>query len=234
MVLTLVLAESSVELVPNEIATHPAVVRWARRKRKDPRWLILDQNYHHAAIMRLGRPGAKRGRPDIAHLTLLLALGSPLNMAGQLRCFVHTREDKIIRVDPRTRLPRNTERFVSLLEQLYQEKVVPPIGTPLLTLSNGTLQSLLLELNTDFTVALTTEGQMKPLGDVAAKLAQHKRPVVLIGGFSEGHFSKETLKLANESYRIHKRRLEAWTVAARAVYDYERALMKEQSEPSLM
>lgn len=235
MVLSLVLAESSIELVPNEITGHPAVLSWAHRKRKDPRRLILDQNYHHAAIERLGRAGLRRGRPDIAHFCLLLALGSPLNMRGDLRCSIHTLEDKVIRVDPRARLPRNTDRWVSLLEQLYDEKVVPPMGPALLTLTQGSIAGLLDELKADIVVALTTEGELKPMEHVARRVSDHKRPVLLVGGFPEGHFSKRTMERVNESYRIDRRRLEAWTVVARAIYDYERISRREEpAKTSLM
>lgn len=229
MVLSLVLTESSIELVPNEIVGHPAVLNWAHRKRKDPRHLILDQNYHFAAMQKLGRAGLRRGRPEIAHFCLLLALGSPLNMRGDLRCYVHTIGNRIIKVDPKARLPRSTDRWVSLLEQLYEEKVVPPAGPALLTLLQGNMGSLLDELNSDIVVALTTEGELKPMEIVARRLAEHKRPVLLVGGFPEGHFSKRTLERVNESYRIDRRRLEAWTVVARAVYDYERMTGKEET-----
>ena len=116
--LSLILAESAVELVPNEIAGHPAIAKLAKRKKKEPRQLVLDQSYHHAAIVRLGKSGVGRGRPDIVHFSLLVALGSPLNSDGQLNCFVHTRDDHVIALDPRTRLPRNTDRFTDLIEQL--------------------------------------------------------------------------------------------------------------------
>lgn len=231
MALVLVLAESAIETVPNEIAGHPAVLNWAHRKRKDPHRLILDQNYHFAAMQKLGRAGLHRGRPDIAHFCLLLALGSPLNMGGDLQCYIHTLQDRIIKVDSKARLPRNTDRWVSLLEQLYQEKVVPPTGPALLTLTQGTIASLLDELKADLVVALTTEGEARPMEDVAARLAAHKRPVLLIGGFADGHFSKRTMERVNESYRIERRKLEAWTVTARAVYDYERAT-RAQRQPA--
>lgn len=228
LVLSLVLGEASIELMPREIVGHPAVLSWANRKRKDPRHLILDQNYHFAAIQKLGRAGLRRGRPDIAHFCLLLALGSPLNMRGQLRCYVQTVGDKLIRVDPKARLPRSTERWVSLLEQLYEEKVIPPMGPALLSLHQGDLASLLDELQPDIVVALTTEGQPKPIEQVARRLADHKRPAVLVGGFPEGHFSKRTMERVKESYRVDRRRLEAWTVVARMVYDYERVTVKAE------
>src|SRR5437879_11400577 len=98
--LTLILAESSIELVPNEITGHPAILKWAERKKKDPKQLILDQSYHHSAILGLGKSGIGRGRPDIVHFCLLLALGSPLNSVNQLTCVVHRLDDNDIKKEP--------------------------------------------------------------------------------------------------------------------------------------
>jgi rRNA small subunit pseudouridine methyltransferase Nep1 len=222
--LTLILAESSIELVPNEITGHPAIVRWAERKKKDPRQLILDQSYHHSAILRLGKSGIGRGRPDIVHFCLLLALGSPLNLDNQLNCFVHTRDDHVITIDPRTRLPRSTDRFIALIEQLYQSSMVPTSGPPLMKLRRESLNDLLSKISPDSIVALTTLGLPKPMEAVAAELRDAKRPALIVGGFPVDHFSDGTLKLASAKFRIDRRKLEAWTVVGRAVYDYEKAI----------
>lgn len=222
--LTLVLAESSVELVPNEIARHPAIQKWAERKKKDPRELILDQSYHHSAILSLGESGVGRGRPDIVHFSLLLALGSPLNSDNQLTCFVHTRDDHVITINPRVRLPRNTDRFTALIEQLYQDSVVPPSGPPLMKLRKESLKDLLSKISPDATVALTTLGSPKPMESIAAELHEAKLPVLIVGGFPVGHFSDQTMKTIPSKFRIDRRRLEAWTVVGRALYDYEKAI----------
>ena len=223
LVLSLVLGESSIELVPKELVHHPAVLKSAQRKKKDPAALILDQTYHHAAILRLGSQGLGRGRPDIAHFCLLLALGSPLNASGKLQCYVHTRDNNIITVDPSARLPRNTDRFTSLIEQLYRERTVPPGKHPLLSLRPGSLGDL-VQYASGQVLALTTQGVPKTMGHVASDLATKSNPFLVVGGFPSGHFSKETLSIVKESYRIQREPLEAWTVVARAIYDYERAI----------
>lgn len=221
--LSLVLAESAVELVPREISGHPAVRAWSRRKGKPAGELILDQNYHHAAIHRLERMAERRGRPDITHYCLLLALGSPLNMEGHLRCYVHTADEKVITVNPKTRLPRQSDRFVSLLEQLFAAGVVPQEGEPLLSLKDAGLAEIIREVKGDYVVALSMQGEPMSMENVATQMIDHEHPVLLVGGFSTGHFSKETLALANEVFQIYPKSLDAWTVVARAVYDSERS-----------
>lgn len=224
MALTLVLAESSIELVPNEIAHHSSVTANAAKKRKAAQQLILDQNYHHAAMLKLGQSGKGRGRPDIAHICLLTALGSPLNMDGKLRCFVHTRDNHIITIDPSARLPRSTDRFTSLLEQLYQDSRVPSTGKPLMSLKKQSLQQHLTEIDSDVVIGLTTRGVANPMELVAKELTNSKNPVILVGGFPVGHFSVQTSKLTTREYQIDRRRLVAATVVGRAVYDYEKGI----------
>src|SRR2546428_2030552 len=187
--LTLILAESSIELVPNEITGHPAILKSAERKKKDPRQLILDQSYHHSAILRLGKPGIGRGRPDIVHFCLLLALGSPLNSDNQLTCFVHTRDDHVITINSRARLPRNTDRFTALIEQLYQSSIVPSSGPPLMKLRRESLKDLLSKISPDSIVALTTLGLPKPIEAVAAGIRRAEKPVVDVVGVSGGCLS---------------------------------------------
>jgi len=91
-----------------------------------------------------------------------------------------------------------------------------------MSIEPGSLGDLLEEISGDVT-ALTTEGRPESMDEVASRLAEHRNPVLLVGGFPRGHFSKEVLSQAKESYRIHHHQLEAWTVVARAIYDYERA-----------
>lgn len=235
MTLTLVLAESSVELVPNEIVHHSSVTANAVKKRKAPQQLILDQNYHHAAILKLGPSGTGRGRPDIAHICLLTALGSPLNIDGKLRCFVHTRDNHMITIDPDARLPRSTERFTSLLEQLYQDSRVPSTGKPLMSLKKQSLSELLSQIESDTVIGLTTRGVAHPMELVAKELADARNPVLLVGGFPVGHFLVQTAKLTTGEYRIDWHRLEAATVVGRAVYDYEKAInLARFQKPALM
>src|SRR2546425_4438034 len=218
--LTLVLAESSIELVPNEITGHPAILKSAERKKKDPRQLILDQSYHHSAILRLGKSGIGKGRPDIVHFCLLLALGSPLNLDNQLTCFVHTRDDQVITIDPRTRLPRSTDRFIALIEQLYQSSMVPSSGPPLMKLRRESLKDLLSKISPDGIVALTTLGLPKPMEAVAAGLREAKQRRFIVGGFSGRCISESKMKVASEKFRISTAKTGGWAGLCSGPYWY--------------
>jgi rRNA small subunit pseudouridine methyltransferase Nep1 len=220
--LTLILGESALETVPEEIAHHPSVTRHAAKREKKPTETILDRSYHHSA-MRTLENASKRGRPDIVHFTLLEALGSPLNMEGALRTYVHTLDDRVISVDPRTRLPRNYDRFVGLVEQLFQKGRIPPKGDTLLETKRQTLNELVNEIRSTRLVVLTTEGDPMTSDQLADILAREQRPTILIGGFPHGHFAEKTLHLTDEHVAIDPDPLEAWIVASRVLSSFERA-----------
>jgi len=122
----LVLVDSELELVPEPLWGHPAIVRRARLRKKKPNRLILDSSFDHSAI-RVKYPDEvdRRGRPDIVFHFLINALHSILNMEGHLRVYVHTRNDELIYVDPRTRIPKAYHRFIGLMEALFNNRVVP-------------------------------------------------------------------------------------------------------------
>ena len=217
--LTLVLAESALELVPKELVNHPLVVRDAKRRHKRPEELLLDRSYHHRAMTKLVG-SERRGRPDVVHITLLTSLGSPLNLEGKLRIYIHTVKDRVISLSPQVRIPRNTERFKGLIEELFASGRVPSGGEPLLESHKMNLPQLIKAIEPSHTVGLTVRGESRSVSEIAASLARENNPVVLIGGFPIGHFSIGATKLANETMKIYPKGLEAWTVASWMIFAY--------------
>ncbi|MGQ9639636.1 MAG: 16S rRNA methyltransferase [Candidatus Bathyarchaeia archaeon] len=217
--LHLVLAESALELIPREILGHPSILRGARRKRKKPEQLILDRSYHHHAMTGIA-DSQRRGRPDIIHITLLTALSSPLNLNGNLKIYVHTRNDEVIFISPRVRIPRSSERFKGLLEQLYELGQVPPRGEPLMEMERMGVGELLKTIGPTLKVGLSINGENMRVRDVASSLAEHDRPVVLVGGFPRGHFSEDTISLLDRIFKIYHVGLETWTVTSWLIFAY--------------
>jgi len=221
--LIFILAESAMERIPRELWNHPSVRSYAQRRDKPPGKLFLDRSYHHAAMLGLG--GAeKRGRPDIVYFTLLSILGSPLNSEGLLETYVHTADDQAIKFKPETRLPRNFDRFLSLMEQLYENGKVPTDGEPLITLEKLTISQLVKSLRIDYAVAFTRLGKYMTVEETAENLARYGRAAVIVGGFPHGHLSAKTLQIADETVCIDRDTLDSWVLASRIVYEYERAL----------
>jgi len=95
-------------------------------------------------------------------------------------------------------------------------------------LRKESLKDLLRRISPDSVVALTMLGSPRPMEAVAAGLGTAKRPVLIVGGFPVGHFSDQTMNLAPGTFRIDRRKLEAWTVVGRAIYDYEKTVGTER------
>jgi rRNA small subunit pseudouridine methyltransferase Nep1 len=218
--LHLILADSELERVPAEIATDKAI-RWsARRRGRKPTELILDSGLHHRAMR--GLPGKeRRGRPDIVHLCLLLALDSPLNLEGLLRTYVHTREDWVITVNPSTNLPRAYHRFQGLMEQLFMTGEVPP-ERPLLRMEKSSLMKLIKRIGPRKTIALSENGERKRLEELFEGVSMRDEVCIIVGGFPHGDFLSDVKELADEIVSIYDKPLTAPAVLIRVISSYER------------
>jgi rRNA small subunit pseudouridine methyltransferase Nep1 len=219
--LHIIFAETALETVPIQLWNHPSVVKRAKLLHKKPQDMLLDRSYHHHAMFRLPK-AAKRGRPDIIHFSLLQALGSPLNKARLVKLFIHTIDDFVISVDSRVRLPRNYDRFVGLIEQLFKEKQVPVTSSPLLELRSGTLTTILSTIQTPYIVSLTRIGKKKSLNRIIKNISQKINPVIIIGAFPRGHFSDKIVELADISVAIDPEMLETAIITSRVIYEYEK------------
>jgi rRNA small subunit pseudouridine methyltransferase Nep1 len=227
MMISLVLVESALQLVPDSIRAHPQVKKYAAKREKGPGEVLLDRTFHHSAMISLARAGysiEKMGRPDIVHNTLLQVLETPLNWEGLLQVFIHTQDDYVISVNPKIRLPKNYIRFVGLIEQLFDQQRVPSDGEPLLEMKKSTLPQLIKKVIPDRVVGFSILGKPELLRVVTESVCKFKRPMAFIGAFPKGHFTEQTRGLADEMCRIDREGLDSWIVAGRFVYDCEACL----------
>ncbi len=216
--LSFVLAESGLELVPNELWRKPAVAADARRRGKEPGGILLDRSFHHSAMAGL-REAEKRGRPDLVHAALLSVTGAPLYLEGRAEVLVHTSTGMVVEIAEKTRVPKNYIRFRGLMEEALGGRSegglvrARPMG----------MRELVGDLRPDRVFGLSVLGRQETAEGLAREVASLKAPAVVVGGFPRGHFSKETMAIINELVRIDLRPLEAHVVAARVVYEVEKA-----------
>lgn len=218
--LNFILVETALETVPAEIQNHPQIKAYAKKVGKNPEKVLLDKSYHYKAMGKLPFK-EKRGRPDIAHFTLLEVLGSPLNLEGLIKTYIHTFVNNVIHVNPKTRLPRNYNRFIGLIEQLFQVGKIPLKGETLLTLEKLNIENLIKKLNPSKTFLLTEKGKPLTPTMLAEKLEKENNPAIMVGGFPHGEFKDETLKLADEKVCIDPKPLDTWIITSRIITTYE-------------
>lgn len=221
--LSFVLAESALELVPREIRRHPAVAADARRRERDPEGMLLDRSFHHAAMDRL-KSSEKRGRPDLVHAALLSVTGTPLYLDGGVRLFVHTCAGRVVEIAEKTRIPKNYIRFRGLMEEALSGRS----KGGLVKAREAGMRELVGGLGRDGVFGLSILGSQSDPADLAVRVVGRREPAVVVGGFAHGHFSKETTAVLDELVRVHSRPLEAHVVAARVLYEVERTLNEVQ------
>ena len=219
--LHLLLAEAGLELVPKALWNHPAVRASARKRGKRPGEILLDVALHRSAMVNLEERW-KRGRPDIAHFCMLLALGSLLNRARLLSLYVHTYEGRVIGVASHVRLPRNYNLFLGLMEQLLLEERVPPDARePLLWVESLDLRGLVEKVRPTKVFLLSERGRLLKCRELAAAIAREEWPMVVVGCFQAGDFREETASLADEVAAISPTPLDAWVVVAKVLSSVE-------------
>ncbi|MEZ0394268.1 MAG: 16S rRNA methyltransferase [Desulfurococcaceae archaeon] len=223
--LKIVLLEAPIELVPETIRGHPAIVKWAKRRRKKPSEILLDVSLHRRAMEDLPKRH-KRGRPDIVHITLLLIMESYINRKNMLEIFVHTINNELIHINPTTRLPKNYNRFVGLMEQLLKVGRVPPTSSkPLLWVERGVgVGDVAQRIGTNGLLLLWERGERAKATDVV-KLAMDENLAICIGAFPHGDFDEETLGAAERKYSLYEGSpLPAWVIASKIIFSAEELL----------
>lgn len=218
--LTILLVDTELELIPSKMTDDYAIRIHAKKRKKPAEKIILDSNFMHSAIERFF-PGEsnRRGRPDILYHFLVVTMESILNKEGKLRIWVHTRNNRIIEIAPDVRLPKSYNRFVGLMEDLFDKGEIRANDKMLLKLHSGDLKTL-MELSGSGSVKI-----LSPTGERSSILSLldpgESSNTVIIGGFSEGDFTSDVYSLG-KSYSIYPSELTIWSVAMELIAQYER------------
>ena len=217
----LILAESALELVPNELQSHPSIISHSQKFGKKPSNILLDNSWHFAAMKGIENE-IKRGRPDLVHFSVLEATSIPLYEQNKIKIFVHTINDKVITIGENVHIPKSYHRFAGLIEKLFQEKTITSENQELLSIKDQTFAELIDEINPTKIIGLSTLGKYTSVENLGKDLPENC--CVVIGGFQKGHFSEPIPSRFNNMYSIEKTSLEAHVVVARLLYEYEKTI----------
>ncbi len=221
--LSLVIIESALELVPKIIQNHSSIISHAKKLEKNPSDILLDNSWHFAAMKGIENE-FKRGRPDIVHLCLLEACTIPLYLENKIKVFLHTLDDKVIFIGDKVRIPKSYHRFAGLIEKLFKEKIVESNGKKLLELKEMNFSELLDHIKPKKVIGFSVEGKLESYQSIASKLDDDS--CIVIGGFQKGHFSEFVRKKIDKLFSVDKKSLEAHVVVGRILYEYEKTIFK--------
>lgn len=220
--LSLVLAESALELVPKELQKHNSVLSYSKKMNKKPSDVILDISWHYAAMKGI-KDELKRGRPDLVHFCLLEACSIPLYFEKKLCVYIHTIDNKVIFIGEKVRLPKSYHRFIGLMEKLFSDKKIQEGGKNLLEIKDMTFDDLIDRIDSKEVIGLSTRGLMSSYDQLAQELGNNS--CIVIGGFARGHFSSKILKKINRLVCVDKNPLEAHVVIARLLFECEKRII---------
>ena len=219
--ISLIISESALELVPYELEDHPSVVSHARKLGKHSSEILLDNSWHFAAMKGI-KNEIKRGRPDIVHFSILEATTIPLYLENKLNLFVHTIDDKVIRFGKNVHLPKSYHRFQGVIEKLYREKKIISNNEMLLEIKEQTFSELLAEIKPSKIVGFSTEGELSSYEKIAAQISDNS--CIVLGGFQKGHFSDSVQNKITDLYSVGNESFEGHVVTSRILYEYEKTI----------
>ena len=222
--LSLVIAESALEIIPKSISGHPSVTALAHRFGNDPKLMLLDKSWHYGAMENFDDK-AKRGRPDLIHLCLLTACATPLYQQDKLQVYVHTIQDKVITLGKQVRLPRSYYRFCKLFESLFHDGAsTTKDGTTLLQIEPMDIGSLIDSIHPTLTIGLSTLGTSSSYENTASEMSDTSETCLVIGGFQNGHFSDHTTEHIDKLVSIDDGSQDAHVIMGRILYEYEKTI----------
>ena len=219
--LSLILAESSLELVPAELQNHNSVISHSKKLGKKPSEILLDNSWHFAAMKGIENE-IKRGRPDLVHFSLLESSTIPLYFEKKIRNFVHTINDQVIFVGENVRLPKSYHRFEGLIEKLFLEKKIQENGKTLLEMKSMSFEKLIDSIKPKRLIGLSSKGVLSSYQDVARKLTDDS--CIVVGGFPKGQFSDQIKNKFEYMVSVEKKPLESHVVLSRVLYEYEKTI----------
>lgn len=219
--LSLILAESSLEMIPENLQTHPSVVSHANKLSKKPSELLLDNSWHFGAMKGI-KNELKRGRPDLVHFSILESTTIPLFSENKLKLYVHTIDDKVIYFGENVHIPKSYHRFSGLIERLYVDKAILFDNRPLLEIKEKSFSELVDEIKPSSVIGLSSKGKPSSFEKLALDVSDDS--CFVIGGFQKGHFSDSVQNKIDQLFSVGSYSFEAHVVIARLLYEYEKTI----------
>ena len=219
--ISLILAESALELVPENLQNHNSVISHAQKLKKHPSEILLDNSWHFAAMKGM-KNEIKRGRPDLVHFCILEATTIPLYDKNKIKIYIHTIDDKVIYFGENVNVPKSYHRFEGLIEKLFLEKTIESNGNTLLKIKDKSFSELINEINPSKLIGFSSQGKKHSFENTVSEITDNC--CLVVGGFQKGHFSEKVQSRIDQLISIDGYSFEAHVVIARMLYEYEKTI----------
>ena len=219
--ISLILTESALELVPKELEYHKSVISHAQKLGKRPSEILLDNSWHFAAMKGI-KNEIKRGRPDLVHFCILEATTIPLYKKNKIKVYIHTIDDKVIYFGDNVNIPKSYHRFEGLFEKLFLEKTIESNGNTLLEIKDKSFLEIIDEIKPSTVIGLSSNGKKLSMENTVSKLPENC--CLVVGGFQKGQFSEIVQNRVDQMISIDDSSFEAHVVVARILYEYEKTI----------
>ena len=228
--IAIVLAESALEIIPNELRNSHLIINYSKKVGKSVSEVFLDKSYHYIAMKEKNIYCIwKRGRPDLVHICLLSILSTPLFLNNLVDVYLHTIDNKVIFIGEQVRIPKSYRRFEGLMIKLYQEKEIKnnekDYNKYLLKIEKNMTFDKLVDkvIKADKIIGFSSTGIPKDLKTIVNENIEtnNKKIVFVIGGFQNGDFSQSTRERFHLTYSIANEQIDAHVVISRLVYECE-------------
>lgn len=161
-------------------------------------------------------------RPDVTHHCLLSLMDSPLNKAGLLQVFIRTRNNILIEINPKCRIPRTYNRFEGLFAVLLKKYRIraKESSEVLLKVIKNPISD---HIPSDCLIVTLNEKSRLVDRDEYAKnsLKEYKHVCFLVGAISKGDVSVDYT--THDSVSISSYPLSAGVVCGKICDSYEKA-----------
>lgn len=153
----------------------------------------------------------ENSRPDLVHFSLLLAQNCRLAEEREIRSIVHTRENKVFRLEADAEVPDRLKDFKKMIIRTVQGHKIEGVS-----FSEQTLMEALKD-EIGVKVVMSPKGTKKDPSNVFSRAKDY---IVIIGGFPNGDFVSPVYKWSDEVISIAGRTMKPWSVVAETLSGY--------------
>lgn len=156
--------------------------------------------------------------PELVHQSLLSLFDSPLNKAGHLQVYVHTKSKHLIEINPKCRIPRTYKRFIGLFSQLLLKGKITAADSneTLIQVVNRPIKELMRNIPV---ITLSERGRIIDIDTYAEGFAS-KQVCFVVGAMNTGEV-ESFVDYNDDSIAISSYALSSWVVCAKVCTAFE-------------